>query len=267
MRFPEESVAFAVASFVIWFAYAKSFQERKPVRARATAWRRFRIGRRCHTVTSGPFLTPLPLTRLSLRVAGLAVAVAAAPRWQTALLLSGTCLLIGAFFGLLFGYPQGVAQSATTRSSPAPCCPLRARQRKRARQSRTARQQRMPRRQATVRRQGRQPPRETGALQRRISQERRPPETGRPAGHATKEPHRRVSFHPREGPCRLHACKSGATHPSLSLPLQYRRACSWSAEFTRCGFVLAGAIILYFFATGFFSGLLLPSYFMSGKFG
>jgi hypothetical protein len=33
------------------------------------------------------------------------------------------------------------------------------------------------------------------------------------------------------------------------------------------GLVLAGAIILYFFATGFFSGLLLPSYFMSGKFG
>ena len=44
-------------------------------------------------------------------ITGFAAAVAATPLWQTTLLLGGACLLIGAFFGLLFGYPQGVAQA------------------------------------------------------------------------------------------------------------------------------------------------------------
>src|SRR6201995_5720840 len=39
-------------------------------------------------------------------VVGLAAAVLVCSRWEVALLLSGSCLLVGGFFGLLFGYPQ-----------------------------------------------------------------------------------------------------------------------------------------------------------------
>jgi hypothetical protein len=41
---------------------------------------------------------------------GLAAAVLACNHWEIALLLSGACLLLGGFVGLLFGYPQGVAE-------------------------------------------------------------------------------------------------------------------------------------------------------------
>lgn len=45
-------------------------------------------------------------------VLGSAATVLACSRWQTAVLLAGSSLLIGGFVGLLFGYPQGVAQAA-----------------------------------------------------------------------------------------------------------------------------------------------------------
>jgi hypothetical protein len=53
-------------------------------------------------------------------IVGLAATVLACNRWEIAFLLAGSCLLIGGFFGLLFGYPQGVAQqnaSSTTEQA------------------------------------------------------------------------------------------------------------------------------------------------------
>ena len=43
-------------------------------------------------------------------VVGLAATILACNHWEAAVLLAGSCLLVGGFFGLLFGYPQGVAQ-------------------------------------------------------------------------------------------------------------------------------------------------------------
>jgi hypothetical protein len=45
-------------------------------------------------------------------IVGLAATILSCSHWETAVLLAGSCLLIGGFFGLLFGYPQGVAQQA-----------------------------------------------------------------------------------------------------------------------------------------------------------
>ena len=45
-------------------------------------------------------------------IIGIVATILACSHWQTAVLLAGSCLLIGGFFGLLFGYPQGVAQQA-----------------------------------------------------------------------------------------------------------------------------------------------------------
>jgi hypothetical protein len=44
-------------------------------------------------------------------ILGLAGTILACDNWELACLLAGACLLIGGFFGLLFGYPQGVAQT------------------------------------------------------------------------------------------------------------------------------------------------------------
>ena len=113
-------VAFAVASFVIWFAYGQIFPKKKLGSGAGEG------GSALAANATGEFWSvpyAIAFDAIVFSVAGLAVAVAAAPQWQTALLLSGTCLLIGAFFGLLFGYPQGVAQSATTRSAPASVLP------------------------------------------------------------------------------------------------------------------------------------------------
>lgn len=43
---------------------------------------------------------------------GLAGTVLVCGGWEAGALLGGTCLLIGGFLGLLFGYPQGVAQQS-----------------------------------------------------------------------------------------------------------------------------------------------------------
>lgn len=56
-------------------------------------------------------------------VAGVIAAVLTCQEWETAILLGGTSLLGGGFFGLLFGYPQGVAEqqdSRSTRPNPSP---------------------------------------------------------------------------------------------------------------------------------------------------
>jgi hypothetical protein len=160
-------------------------------------------------------------------LAGLATVVAAAPQWETALLVSGACLLIGAFFGLLFGYPQGVAQSTTTpphghldqmepRASIPDGTPLLAK----------PTQQSTPQKNLIA---------ESASTLGKVI-----------AGFTLA----------RAGPLTQHfhlICDAVA--PALG-----RQSAVGNS-------VLAGAIILYFFGVGFFSGLLLPSYFMSGKFG
>jgi hypothetical protein len=49
-------------------------------------------------------------------IVGLSATILACDHWEVASLLAGACLLIGGFFGLLFGYPQGVAQQATPKT-------------------------------------------------------------------------------------------------------------------------------------------------------
>lgn len=53
-------------------------------------------------------------------ILGLAATVLACGRWETAVLLAGSSLMIGGFIGLLFGYPQGVAQQAASLSASQP---------------------------------------------------------------------------------------------------------------------------------------------------
>lgn len=50
-------------------------------------------------------------------ILGSAATVLACGRWETAVLLAGSSLMIGGFVGLLFGYPQGVAQQAAIQST------------------------------------------------------------------------------------------------------------------------------------------------------
>ena len=145
-------------------------------------------------------------------ITGFAAAVAATPLWQTTLLLGGACLLIGAFFGLLFGYPQGVAQAG---GKPGPSGQL-------------------------------DPAAQPSAPQRNLI---------------------------AESASTLGKVIAGFTLAKVgSLVQQFQRLCDVVApalgpQGPSGNTVLAGAIIVYFFSVGFFSGLLLPTYFMSGKFG
>jgi hypothetical protein len=257
-------VAFAVASFVIWFAYGQIFPKRKPGSGAGEA------GSALAANATGDFWSvpyAIAFDAIVFSVAGLAVAVAAAPQWQTALLLSGTCLLIGAFFGLLFGYPQGVAQSTTTRSA-APALPPE----NPAAEKGTAVETSTTAENAATAGDGvtagktttagnggtaatdAQGAKITGnrAAQQAMPQKNLIAESASTLGKvlagftlAKAEPLIR-HFH--------YLCN--IVGPALGLQ-----------NSPDAGFVLAGAIILYFFATGFFSGLLLPSYFMRGKFG
>jgi hypothetical protein len=260
-------VAFAVASFVIWFAYGQIFPKRKPGSGAGEGGG----GSALAANATGDFWSvpyAIAFDAIVFTVAGLAVAVAAAPQWQTALLLSGTCLLIGAFFGLLFGYPQGLAQSATTRSAPATALPAE------------------------------NPVAEKGTTvgNGTTAENAATAGDGVTAGKATTAGNGGTAATDAQG------AKAAGTRPAQqAMPQKNLIAESAStlgkvlAGFTLAkaeplirhfhylcnivgpalglqnspdaGFVLAGAIILYFFATGFFSGLLLPSYFMSGKFG
>jgi hypothetical protein len=60
-------------------------------------------------------------------IVGLVAAILSCGEWEAAALLAGSCLLIGGFFGLLFGYPQGVAQQSTQaqQGQPNPQTPSR----------------------------------------------------------------------------------------------------------------------------------------------
>jgi hypothetical protein len=144
---------------------------------------------------------------------GLATAVAAAPGWEIALLLCGSCLLVGAFFGLLFGYPQGVAQSATHQPVPQTA------------QATPVAPQTTPQKNLIA---------ESASTLGKVIAGFTLAKWGVLVEH----------FH--------HICTAVA--PALGRQQNPQE-----------DLVLAGAIILYFFATGFFCGLLLPPYFMSGR--
>ena len=263
-------VAFAVASFVIWFAYGQIFPKKKSgsgageggsvLAANATG-----------DMWSVPYA--IAFDAIVFTVAGLAVAVAAAPQWQTALLLSGTCLLIGAFFGLLFGYPQGVAQSATTRSTPAPVLPAENPAAEKgttadgttAGKAAAAGEGAIPGDSAVA---GKTTTAENGGMAATDVPEAKTTVT-RPTQQAM--PQKNLIA---ESASTLGKVLAGFTLAKAEpLIRHFHNICDAVGpalglqHSPDAGFVLAGAIILYFFATGFFSGLLLPSYFMSGKFG
>jgi hypothetical protein len=260
-------VAFAVASFVIWFAYGQIFPKRKPGSGASEGGG----GSALAANATGDFWSvpyAIAFDAIVFSVAGLAVAVAAAPQWQTALLLSGTCLLIGAFFGLLFGYPQGVAQSATTRSSPAPVLPA---------ESPAAEKGSTVENGATA---------ENAATAGDSANAGKATAAGNGGAAATDLPGAKTTGNraaqqamPQKNLIAESASTLGKVLAGFTLakaePLirHFHYLCNIVGpalglqNSPDAGFVLAGAIILYFFATGFFSGLLLPSYFMSGKFG
>jgi hypothetical protein len=58
-------------------------------------------------------------------IVGLAATILSCNHWEAACLLAGACLLIGGFFGLLFGYPQGVAQQSSQIQSGQVQAPIR----------------------------------------------------------------------------------------------------------------------------------------------
>jgi hypothetical protein len=139
---------------------------------------------------------------------GLAATVLACSRWEPAFLLAGSSLLIGGFFGLLFGYPQGVAQQ---NKSVEP-------------------------------------------------------------GQANPPASNRDKTLLADSAATLGKVIAGFTLAKLStVSTQYWNLCKiigpvLGAQDAPSSHVLAGVIISYFLATGFFSGLLLPSYFMSDRF-
>lgn len=211
---PRAFLAFGIAGVVIWFAHNNFFPANQNAGANAAPPAAVVAGAVANNDggdSSVRFV--IVFDSIVFTLVGLATAVAAAPGWETALLLCGSCLLIGAFFGLLFGYPQGVAQSATP-----PPVPL-------------------------------------------------PGQAAQPTSHST--PQKNLIA---ESASTLGKVIAGFTLAKSGLLVEhFRHICHVVApalgrqQMPQADVVLAGAIILYFFATGFFSGLLLPPYFMSGK--
>lgn len=246
---PRAILAFGAAGLVIWFAHSKLFPEKRnpsPDEG-ASANRAAGTGADDASVNPSSVRNAIAFDSIVFTLLGLATAVAAAPQWETALLLSGACLLIGAFFGLLFGYPQGIAQTATTPLGHQTGQPDQTAQQGTAQQS---------------------PP----------LQQTTPPQQGTTQQNTAT---RTAQTSPQGTPQKNLIAESASTLGKVIAGFTLAKATPLIRHFHQIcdtvgpalcqqscdgGFVLAGAIILYFFATGFFSGLLLPSYFMSGKF-
>jgi hypothetical protein len=141
-------------------------------------------------------------------IVGLSATVLACPHWEAALLLSGASLMIGGFFGLLFGYPQGVAQQIKTVQ----------------------------------------------------------------AGEANQQAPNRDKTLLADSAATLGKVITGFTLAKLgTVSTEFENLCKTigpvlGAQDAVAAQVLAGVIVAYFLATGFLSGLLLPSYFMSDRF-
>jgi hypothetical protein len=209
---PRAFLAFGIAAAVIWSAHNRFFPANRnvaPLPAAAVP-PADQAGTAANDGGDSSVRFVIVFDALVFTLVGLATAVSAAPGWEIALLLCGSCLLVGAFFGLLFGYPQGVAQSATHPPVSQP------------RQEVPAAPQTTPQKNLIA---------ESASTLGKVIAGFTLAKSGVLIDH----------FH--------HVCNAVA--PALGRP--------------QGDVVLAGAIILYFFATGFFSGLLLPPYFMSGK--
>jgi hypothetical protein len=213
---PRAFLAFGIAAAVIWSAHNRFFPANRNIAAvpSAAVPPADQAGTAVNDGGDSSVRFVIVFDALVFTLVGLATAIAAAPGWEIALLLCGSCLLVGAFFGLLFGYPQGVAQSAT------------------------------------------HPPASRLAL---------PPGQELPAAPQTTPQKNLIA----ESASTLGKVIAGFTLAKSGVLVDhFHHVCSAVAPALgrpQGDLVLAGAIILYFFATGFFCGLLLPPYFMSGK--
>jgi hypothetical protein len=142
-------------------------------------------------------------------IVGAAIVMIACESWDSPLLISLSCLLIGGFFGLLFGYPSGVAQQ--TANSP--------------------------------------------------NGNTNPPKAVTPRKTLLAESASTLG----KVITGFTLARAGDAHTA------FHNACGHLAPaFVRnapTGELMAGAVLSYFLATGFLSGLFLPTYFMSDKFG
>jgi hypothetical protein len=156
-------------------------------------------------------------------IIGFGATILACSRWQTAVLLAGSCLLIGGFFGLLFGYPQGVAQQTA----------------------------------------------QAAASQLGVGASDTP-------SKASAEQAAQNTNHGKtllaDSAATLGKVITGFTLAKLDSTNKYFEGLcrgigpALGAADSSNSHVLAGVIIAYFLATGFLSGLFLPSYFMSDRF-
>ena len=176
-------------------------------------------------------------------VCGLAVTSTAASNWETALLVAGSSLLAGGFIGLLFGVPQ--KQSTQVVQTPAMLAQHAAlAQQDLAAQGRANPEQINPNAPNQAQAQ---------AIAAQIS-----------AAQASKSKDNLVV----ESAATLGKVLTGFTlaqvGPIYRHFLEISRAISHhlSDGSVPPNAVLAGAILIYFFATGFLSGLFLPNYFM-----
>jgi hypothetical protein len=195
-------------------------------------------------------------------VVGLAALIILCKKWEIPFLISGACLLIGGFFGLLFGYPQGVAQKPVPAPPTTPAA--------------TPQQSGTTSGSAAASGGG---ARATGAATGAGSTEGG---TG-VAGDATLAPPRGTVSQAQiasvqnnnlvaESAATLGKVIAGFTLAKITpvynffVHLCHTIAPALGAVDCSVAPVLAGSMLAYFLATGFLSGLFLPSYFMSGKF-
>ncbi len=144
-------------------------------------------------------------------VVGLAGAILSCTEWTVALLLCGSSMLTGGFFGLLFGYPQGVAQQSGAQANNLP--------------------------------------NQSGGSQP-ASKKNLVAESAETLGKVIAG---------------FTLAKAGRVTADFA-SLCHTVSPALGVQDATVAYVLAGVTIVYFFAVGFFSGLLLPAYFMSDQF-
>ncbi|RSL18364.1 hypothetical protein EDE15_3931 [Edaphobacter aggregans] len=159
---------------------------------------------------------------LTFVIVGNGLLIVACKSWAMPLILANACLLIGGFFGLLFGYPSGVAQTANKPRAATPS---------------------------------------SGT----------PTSSAKPIDASVDTtPHQNQNLL-AESASTLGKVLTGFTLAKASQVAEhFSQLCHALAPALssdeKTNFIMAGVVIAYFLATGFLSGLLLPSYFMAGKF-
>jgi hypothetical protein len=273
-------LAFVVAAFVLWFAHRRIFPAKKSTALGTTVM---------DTGDPSSVRYAIAFDAVVFTIIGLAAAVAAAPQWQMAFLLSGTCLLIGAFFGLLFGYPQGVAQTSAAQPShqlPQPPEQTPAGNNSSAGDLATTADAAAAGHATTT---ANSTAAENSTAEADTAAKPATSDNGTAVANGTSATNGGIAWSaagnrpPQSTPQKNLIAESASTLGKVIAGFTLAKADPLVHHFHQicnvvgpalgqqhspdAGVVLAGAIMLYFFATGFFSGLLLPSYFMSGKFG